>query len=151
MNVFGSKDQSFLFRRLLEFLIKNAGTGSWWIFLAVKGRSRVASIAYACICARLTCCTRMNGKNHIYITERVEGTPSHRYWLYLNGFNAPTVPSIVCRPSWQRAVLSLFSSLSPLFTIPLLPFSPAEYSPFTASIRVASDTNPASKVKARCR
>lgn len=125
MDVFGSKNQSRVPLASARIFNKKyrGGTGSRWIFLAVKGRPRVASAVYACICARLTCCTRMNGKNHIHIPERVEGTPSHRYWLYLNGFNAPTVPSIACRPPPRRTVLSLFSSLSPLFIVPPAPAS----------------------------
>ena len=121
---FGSKNQSRVpLARLVEFLIKNTWRNgkSRWIFLAVKGWPRVASAVYACICARLTCCTRMNGKNHIHITERVEGTSSHQYWLYLNGFNAPTVPSIACRPPRKEPSPSFLSFLLYLRSSPSSP------------------------------
>lgn len=97
-----------------------------------------------CICARLTGYTRMNGKNHIHITERVEGTP--RYWLYLNGFNAPTVSSTAHRPEPPFLSFPISLSLSSFFFSLFLYFpssSVVKHSSFTVSNRVTIDVNPA--------
>jgi len=118
MDVFGSKNQSrvpLASARIFNKKYREERQAGGYFSRSKGGREwRVA--VYACICARLTCCTRMNGKNHIHITERVESTPrSHRYWLYLNGFNAPTVPSIACRPSRRESrSFSFFFSVSAL-------------------------------------